>query len=112
MAIYHLAWASDWRRGQRHDGYRADSLATEGFIHCTKEPEKILEVAGLFFNAPRAEDLLIVALDEGRIASPVKYEDPGCGHLFPHVYGPIPLAAVTAIRRMRKVDGQWALPEL
>ena len=108
--IYHLAWRSEWEHGSKESPYRHASLETEGFIHCTREPEKLLEVADLFFATAPTEDLLVVSLDEARIGSEVKDEDPGVGHLFPHVYGPIDRAAVLRVDAMRRADDRWALP--
>lgn len=108
--IYHLAWRSDWEKGCSGGVYRAASLETEGFIHATKEPEKLLEVAAMFFPGPGGEDLLCIELDESAAGSPVRYEDPGCGHLFPHLYGPIDLAAVVSIRPLRWTGEKWEPP--
>jgi uncharacterized protein (DUF952 family) len=109
--IYHLVWASDWDRLAGDDFYCAESLDAEGFIHCTKEPEKLLEVASLFFAQVRDEVLWRLTIDEARVSAEIKYEDPGVGHLFPHVYGPIELSAVVKQEAMRRnEDGRWQLP--
>ncbi len=111
MDIYHLAWASDWQRCERDGWYRPDSLATEGFVHCTREPHMLLTVANEFFAEQRGEPLLCVRLDEGAVGADVRDEDPGVGHLFPHVYGPITLDAVREVRPLERRDGRWHLPE-
>lgn len=105
--IYHLAWASDWDRLREAGLYRAESLDAEGFIHCTREPEKLVEVANLFFSEVREEPLLRLTLDESKISAEIRYEDPGVGHLFPHVYGPIEESAVMTIEPMLRVDDRW-----
>jgi uncharacterized protein (DUF952 family) len=111
MAIYHLVWESDWKSLTKDGLYRPASLTTEGFVHCTREPEKLVEVANLFFNEDRGEPLLLLTLDESNLASEVKYEDPGVGHLFPHVYGPLEVAAVTKQSALRRVGNEWKLPQ-
>ncbi|MBY0587971.1 DUF952 domain-containing protein [bacterium] len=110
MTIYHLVWESDWNRCLDGDLYRADSLSTEGFIHCTREPEKLLEVANTFFREHRVEKLILLSLDEDLLQSDVRYEDPGIGHLFPHVYGPIEVAAIICAEDMEHIEGEWTLP--
>lgn len=110
MAIYHLVWESDWKCLTNDGLYRPASLTTEGFVHCTREPEKLVEVANLFFNDVRSEPLLLLTLDESKLASEVKYEDPGVGHLFPHVYGPLEVAAVTAQSALVRDWNEWKLP--
>ncbi|MFO0947111.1 MAG: DUF952 domain-containing protein [Planctomycetota bacterium] len=110
MTIYHLVWQSDWNKLVANGQYRASSLETEGFIHCTKEPEKLVEVANLFFAGTPKEDLLMLSMDESRVGSPVKYEDPGVGHLFPHIYGPLDIRAITAKYVMKRDGGLWCLP--
>lgn len=107
--IYHLAWRSDWDRLARAGEYRADSLATEGFIHATAEPDWVERVADLFFPR-RDEELLLITINEEKLGAPVRYEDPGNGHLFPHIYGPIELDAVQSIERVRWTADGWKLP--
>lgn len=111
MRIYHLVWRSDWETQVKEGKYRPASLATEGFIHATKEPEKLLEVASLFFTPRGDDELLVLSLDESKVGSPVKYEDPGVGHLFPHIYGPLDTASVQSIDTLIYATGAWQLPE-
>jgi uncharacterized protein (DUF952 family) len=52
-----------------------------------------------------------LTIDEARVSAGIKYEDPGVGHLFPHVYGPIELSAVVKQEAMRRnEEGRWQLP--
>lgn len=108
--IYHLVWKSEWPTLHSGGDYRAASLKTEGFIHCTREPEKLVEVANLFFPERPEDQLLVIALDSGKIKPDIKYEDPGCGHLFPHIYGPLNLDAVESTHQLRRTNGSWSLP--
>lgn len=111
MPIYHLVWESDWKTLVQDGLYRPASLESEGFVHCTREPEKLVEVASLFFAEPRDEPLLRLVLDESKLTSEVKDEDPGVGHLFPHVYGPIEVNAVTSIGVLKREGGIWIAPD-
>ncbi len=102
--IYHLTTPTAWE--QAGDApYRAASLDTEGFIHCSNQ-EQVARVANLFF-ADQPE-LLVLAIEAGRLDSALLDEDPGTGELFPHVYGPINRDAIREVRRLaRGADGTW-----
>lgn len=108
--IYHLVWAEEWLQAADLFEYAPDSLKTEGFIHATKETDMLLQVARQFYPPTLDDELLILELDEKWIPAPIIYEDPGVGHLFPHIYGPIPKWAVASVQPMGIVDGTWQLP--
>ena len=106
--LYHLVPPAVWARTE-NPLYRAASLETEGFIHCSYR-EQVAWVANQLYAAE--PELMLLTIDPNRLISPVRDEDPGTGELFPHVYGPIPAAAVVAIDRMsRDPEGRWQLPE-
>ncbi len=92
--------------------YAADSLATEGFIHCSTA-EQITTPANAL--ARGRTDLVLLEIDETRLDVPLRWEpgdppDPA-GNLFPHVYGPIPPAAVVAVHPFPpNPDGTFTLP--
>lgn len=104
--IYHLVPGSVWEQAPPGP-YRAASLATEGFIHCSYR-QQVERVANQFFaNAP---DLFLLCIDPDRLASALRNEDPGIGELFPHVYGPISRDAVIDVQAMRRdTAGRWVL---
>jgi uncharacterized protein (DUF952 family) len=89
--------------------YRADSLAMEGFIHCSNR-DQVARVANLFY-ADQAE-LLVLCLDGDRLGSLLRDEDSGTGELFPHVYGPIEQKAILEVRCFeRDANGNWVFPD-
>ena len=90
--ILHIATALAWESATRADVYEADSLATEGFIHCST-PEQVLWVANNRFRNRR--DLVLLQIDTSTLEVPVRYENlEGGRELFPHIYGPLPTTAV------------------
>lgn len=109
--IYHLVWKSAWDAQGEEDQYRAASLETEGFIHCTGNLGVLAEVADAFFGGEPAEPLLRLTIDPGKVAAEIREEDDGAGRLFPHVYGPIEKSAVVSVATMARRDGRWRLPE-
>jgi glutathione S-transferase len=103
--------AAVWEKLSPEADYVAETLATEGFIHCTEESARLVEVANRFYRtAPGA--FLILTLDVARLQSSVQWEWTD-GHQFPHVYGPINLTAVVAVDPFpRAVDGTFLPPAL
>ena len=105
--IYHIIPQVTWER-LGPGPYRADSLASEGFIHCSHE-EQVARVANLFYADQ--EQLLLLCIDAQRLRSPVRDEDIGTGERFPHVYGPIEREAIQEVRRLeRGPNRRWVFP--
>lgn len=106
--IYHLVPRSIWDQSTTGP-YRAESLSTEGFIHCSNAHQ--VAWAANKFHADKA-DLLVLAIDAGRLGNLLKDEDPGMGETFPHIYGPIESAAIVDVRLMQRgADGKWTFTE-
>jgi uncharacterized protein (DUF952 family) len=101
--IYHLVTPAAW--GQAGDEYQADSLEGEGFIHCSFADQVARSANRFYAGAP---ELLLLHIDRGRLARPLRTEAAGTGELFPHVYGPINREAVVAVESLKRgPDGQW-----
>jgi uncharacterized protein (DUF952 family) len=93
--IFHLAAEADWEAARRAGAYTADSLSTEGFIHCST-PDQIVRVANARFRGRHDMVLLHIAVD--RLRAPVRYENlEGGDELFPHIYGPLNIDAVARV---------------
>ena len=96
--ILHIARRSEWEAAQRGGEYRGDTLATQGFIHCSTGRQWTGPLRARVAGAP---DLVLLGLDEGALASPPRFEpgdpDDPDGEAFPHVYVPIPVASVVAV---------------
>lgn len=109
--ILHIAHRDEWAAAQAAGDYRADSLATEGFIHCST-PEQVLIPANERFQGQTG--LLLLVIDPDRLAAELVYED--CyetGTAFPHIYGPLNLdAVVRAVPFPPGPDGRFSLPPL
>lgn len=93
--ILHLTTGDAWNAARRDGAYRPSSLASEGFIHCS-EPQQVVAVANRFFRGRR--DLVMLHIDITKLTVPGKYENLEGGHeLYPHIYGPLNLDAVTRV---------------
>jgi uncharacterized protein (DUF952 family) len=92
--------------------YAADSLESQGFIHCST-PEQVAVPATALVRG--RQDIVLLVVDESRLPKQVVWElgdppDPG-GMLFPHVYEPIPVAAVVAVHDyLPEPDGTFRRP--
>ncbi|MBP2707948.1 DUF952 domain-containing protein [Microbispora sp. RL4-1S] len=98
--IYHLTLARDWAEARAAGEYRVStlgrSLEEEGFIHASADLEQARGVAGRFYRDV-ADPLVLLEIDETRLGCPVRFEVPeGMTEAFPHVYGPVPVAAVVS----------------
>ncbi len=108
--IYHFCPEADWKLAEQAGSYEAESLATAGFIHCSSREQAHLPANLL---AHGRTDLVLLHIDEDLLPAPAVWEqgDPPTpdGQLFPHVYGPIPVAAVVEAEPFRPgPDGTFA----
>ena len=93
--IYHVVKRSNWQKALELGYYEAPSLGTEGFIHASKK-EQVEGVMERYYA--NDTDLLILHIDEGKLAVPYIYElAPSVNEEFPHIYGRINLDAVVDI---------------
>ena len=92
MLILHIAEREAWYEAQASGSYGADSLKSEGFIHCSK-PGQINAVANRYFQG--RTDLVLLHIESDRVSAEIRYENlEGGEELFPHIYGPLSLDAV------------------
>jgi uncharacterized protein (DUF952 family) len=109
--ILHLTFLTGWLAAQNSGIYAADTLESEGFIHCSTR-QQVLCVANALFAGQHGLVLLVV--DPLRLKPEVRWE-PGADQpeeLFPHVYGPINLEAVVKVLDFEPgPDGLFILPK-
>ncbi|WP_331446118.1 DUF952 domain-containing protein [Streptomyces xanthochromogenes] len=80
--------------------YRPPSLAAEGFVHCSADETSALAVADARYRDVPGP-LVVLCIEESALAAEVRWEGSG-DVLFPHVYGPVERAAVTAVLEVRR----------
>jgi uncharacterized protein (DUF952 family) len=97
--ILHICTRAEWAAAQAAGVYTTDSLALQGFIHCSTETQVHVPATGLFRGRG---DILLLEIDEAALPTPIVWEagDPPHpeGWIFPHLYGPLPVNAVVATR--------------
>jgi uncharacterized protein (DUF952 family) len=107
--IYHIAKKPAWDQAVGEGLYRGDTLASEGFIHCSKR-EQVERTAEKYYNGQSG--LVLLAIDESRLGSPLRYELAPSGELFPHIYGPLERDAVAkAYPFAPEPDGSFRFPK-
>ena len=108
--IYHLAPRAAWEAAAQTGEYRSDTLATEGFIHCSTAAQ-VGPVAERFFAG--RDDLVLLHIRADRLTAELRYESPDRsphGEHFPHIYGPLNLDAVQQVTKFRRLAaGGWPL---
>jgi uncharacterized protein (DUF952 family) len=92
-AILHICSHSDWEIALAEGAYQADSLPMSGFIHCAL-PSQVLAVANNIYAG--RTDLVLLWINPHHLKAEVRWEASETG-IFPHVYGPINLEAVSAV---------------
>lgn len=107
--IFHITTKTAWDAARRGGAYTADSLATEGFIHCSTRAQ-VLGTADRIFKGRR--DLLLLSVDVDRVKPEIRYENlEGGTSLFPHIYGALAIDAVVAVHDFPpRADGSFDLP--
>ena len=107
--IFHIATRADWAAAQAAGAYTADSLISEGFIHCSTA-EQVIATANRIFRGRR--DLVLLSVETSRVAAEIRYENlEGGTQLFPHIYGALTVEAVVAVHDFPpSADGSFALP--
>lgn len=107
--IFHITSRTDWAAAQAAGAYTADSLASEGFIHCSTAAQ-VIATADRIFKGRR--DLLLLSVDSARVKAEIRHENlEGGTQLFPHIYGALALDAVVAVHEFPpREDGSFALP--
>ncbi|MFC4374624.1 DUF952 domain-containing protein [Nocardia halotolerans] len=110
--LVHLCSSQEWQQSVHAGVHRPASLTESGFVHLSAPAQVHLPANRLFAGRT---DLLVLWLDPTRFADEVKWEpgvpsDPA-SMLFPHLYGPLPLAAVvTAEPYLPGADGVFVTP--
>ncbi len=105
--ILHISKRQQWEEANNTGSYRAESLETEGFIHCS-QASQITKVANRFFR--NQTELVLLFIDTDKVKAEIRYEMAD-GELFPHIYGELNLDAVYQVIAFEPgEDGLFELP--
>jgi uncharacterized protein (DUF952 family) len=108
--LLHLCGLQEWRVAADSGVHRPASLSDVGFVHLST-PEQVHLPANRLFAG--RTDLVLLHIDPEQLTDPVRWE-PGVptdpeSMRFPHLYGPLPAAAVIRVTPYRPgPDGSFA----
>jgi uncharacterized protein (DUF952 family) len=100
--LIHLCPSDEWSSARVHRELRPESLASVGFVHLST-PEQVHLPANRLYRG--RDDLVMLHIAPDRLDAPVRWE-PGVATdpesmVFPHLYGPLPIAAVISVTSYR-----------
>lgn len=95
--IYHSATKENWELARKNGFYTVPSLQKDGFIHCSLL-EQLVAITNLVYE--KRDDIVILVIDEAKVDAKIVLEDLKQHGRFPHVYGRIPISAITGTYSM------------
>jgi uncharacterized protein (DUF952 family) len=95
--VLHIASPADSDAARAAGAIRPASLESEGFVHCSTRAQLPATLARHFRGAG---DLVLLVLDSAVLGDALRWDEGHPGEVFPHVYAPIPLDAVTAVEHL------------
>jgi len=93
MIVYHIVLPEKWAEFTG-DIYRASSLETEGFIHCSFAVQ-LDAVIKRYYSA--ADSVIILQIDTDKLMSRLVNEPSTNNEIYPHIYGPINRPAIVSV---------------
>lgn len=108
--VYKILAAGEWRAAVSVGSYAGSADdARDGFIHLSTAGQLAGTAARHFRGKP---DLVLVALDAGRLGPQLRWEPSRGGALFPHLYGPLDVAAQVSVAALPlDAEGIPIIPE-
>mgnify|MGYP001398925500 CR=1 FL=1 len=107
--VYKIVPAPLWTAAVAEGVFRGAPVdLADGYIHFSTAAQ-VRETARRHFAGQ--DDLLLVAVDAAALGTALVYEPSRGGDLFPHLYGPLPVAAATAVTALPLgADGAHVFP--
>ena len=116
--LFHITSRAEWEDTQHREAYRAETLESEGFIHCSTI-HQVLSVADALFRG--RQDLVLLLIDSSKVREPIVYEAGASvggtsvgetSERYPHLYGPLNREAVLSVYDLLSdAHGRFALPQ-
>ncbi|TAN67219.1 MAG: DUF952 domain-containing protein [Magnetospirillum sp.] len=110
--IYHVCRRPEWQAAvamERYDGSSQD--IADGFIHFSAAHQVVASVTK---HRAGQTGLVLIAADPVKLGEALVWEASRGGALFPHLYGPLPVAAVKWVvdLPLDAESGQHVFPDL
>ncbi|MEK9673420.1 MAG: DUF952 domain-containing protein [Rhodospirillaceae bacterium] len=91
-AIYHMCRRGEWQAAVATGFYSGSSQdQDDGFIHFSSAAQAVVSAAK---HRAGQDNLVLLRVDPDKLGPALKWEPSRAGQLFPHLYGPLPVAAV------------------
>ena len=94
MLIYHIVLPEVWEKFKDEYEYEAESLASEGFIHCSYR-NQLDAVLQRYYSG--AEKVLILHINPHLLKSELVAEPSTAREIYPHIYGTINKSAIVNV---------------
>ena len=100
MLIYHIVTPEIWEKFKDKHEYEAESLTTEGFIHCSYQ-NQLDEVLHRYYND--ADEVLVLHINPHFLKADLFAEPSTAREIYPHIYGRINKSAIVDIEERKIV---------
>ena len=97
MRIFHIVMPDVWAEFES-DLYRAASLETEGFVHCSFAEQLDAVIKRYYADA---REIVVLEIESDRLMSRVLNEPSTNNEIYPHIYGPINRDAIVAAHKRK-----------
>ena len=98
MIIYHIVLPEVWAAFDT-GLYRARSLETEGFIHCSFS-EQLDGVIDRYYSDE--DEVIVLGIETDELMSRVLLEPSTGSEIYPHIYGPVNRKAIVSVVSMSR----------
>jgi uncharacterized protein (DUF952 family) len=100
--VFKVLSRTEWSEAEREGVFRGSEIdRRDGFIHLSSG-NQVEQTIVLWF--PDRDDLMLAAVEDGRLSDSLKWEPSRGGALFPHYYGSLPLERVAWARPFSSRD--------
>ncbi|MBU3676978.1 MAG: DUF952 domain-containing protein [Chitinophagaceae bacterium] len=93
-SIFKIVTSQEWEIAKNTGFFEGSELdQKDGYIHCSTA-EQAPETKDKFFKDMK--DLVLLTVDVNQVQKNIKWEEsPASGKVYPHIYGILPLSAIT-----------------
>ena len=107
--IFHICYASEWNNAIQTGAYLGSTQdKKDGFIHFSTK-DQLFESTNLHYAGKSG--LVLLTVNSKSLGKALKWEKSRKEKLFPHLYGPLPVAAVLMVDHiLLKRNGSHSFP--
>lgn len=108
--IFHMCRREEWEAAERTGHYAGSSQdIADGFIHFSTAAQVRASAAK---HRAGQTGLVLLTVDARKLGPALRWEPSRGGQLFPHLYGPLPVSALTCVNNLPLgADGRHVFPD-